>query len=186
MRALARRIAPGRSDFWEDMIQAGYLSIWKSAGSYRPGGGSFGGYAFPMVVHSMRREFHKACANEMGKCLNLVIRGEGDIDREYLSEEAHNDAMQNHPGDGDIEGALLRAELSFHLRRAVWNAADTLGAVFVPWKNAVIRERILSNRSTLKEICDRFGKNRNSVYHFEKKLIALIASEMRGKFDYRG
>ena len=109
--------------------------------------------------------------------------GGGDIAREYLSEGGHNDAIQNHPDNEDIEAAFLRAELSFHLRRAVWNAADTLNAVFVPWKNAVIRERILSNRSTLKEICDRFGKNRNSVYHFEKKMIALIASEMRGKFD---
>jgi len=183
MRGLARRIAPARPDFWDDMMQAGYMSVWKSSKSYKPGEGSFGGYAFPMVVHSMRREFHKGCANEMGKCLNLVIRGEGDIAREYLSEEAHDEAMQNHPDNEDIEAAFLRAELSFHLRRSVWRAADTLGAVFVPWKNAVIRERILSNRSTLKQICDRYEKNRNSVYHFEKKMIALITAEMRGKFD---
>lgn len=183
MQRMARRIAPRRPDFWDDMIQAGYMSVWKSAKAYQPGLGSFGGYAFPMVVHSMRREFHKGCANDMGKTLTSVIRGEGEIVREYMSQERHENAMCNLPGDEDIEAAFLRAELSFHLRRAVWNAADKLNAVFVPWKNAVIRERILSNRSTLKEICDRFEKNRNSVYHFEKRMIALIAEEMRGKFD---
>lgn len=183
MRRIAGRIAPRRPDFWDDMIQAGYLSIWKSANSYRPGEGSFGGYAFPMVVHSMRREFHKSHANEMGKCLNLVIRGEGDIVRDYMTQERHDEAMCNLPDDEDIERALLRKEISFHLRRAVWRAADKLNAVFVPWKNAVIRELILSDRSTIKEICERYGKNRMSIYHFEKKLHELVREEMRGKFD---
>jgi len=183
MRGIARRIAPARPDFWDDMIQAGYLSIWKSAGSYKPGLGSFGGYAFPMVVHSMRREFHKSHANEMGKSLTKVIRGEGDIAREYFSAEQHGEVMCNLPDDEDIERAFLQKELSFHLRRAVWRAADKLNAVFVPWKNAVVRELILSDRSTIKEICERYGKNRMSIYHFEKKLHELVREEMRGKFD---
>jgi len=132
----------------------------------------------------MRREFHKGCANEMGKCLNLVIRGEGEINREYLDEEGHHNAMCSLPDENeDLERELLRKERSFLLRRAVWRAADRLGAVFVPWKNAVIRERILSDRSTTKEICERFEKNRNSIYHFERKLFALIAEEMRGNDD---
>ena len=184
MQRMARRIAPYRPDFWDDMMQAGYVSIWKSSKSYKPGEGSFGGYAFPMVVHSMRREFHKAHSNEMGKCLNSVIRGEGEINRDYLDEEGHHRVMCSLPDENeDLERELLRKERSFLLRRAVWRAADRLSAVFVPWKNAVIRERILSDRSTLKEICDRYEKNRNSVYHFERKMIALIAEEMRGKDD---
>ena len=183
MRSIARRIAPNRPDFWDDMIQAGYMSVWKSAGSYTPGLGSFGGYAFPMVVHSMRREFHKSHAHEMGKTLTSVIHGKGEINREYMNAEQHEEAMCNLPDDEDIERAFLRAELSFHLRRAVWRAAEKLGAVFVPWKNAVVRDLILSERSTIKEICERYGKNRMSIYHFEKKLHELVREEMKGKFD---
>ena len=184
MRQIARRMAPTRPDFWDDMIQAGYISVWKSSKSYEPGHGSFGGYAHVMVMHSMRREFHKLHSNEMGKCLNSVIRGQGEINRVYLCEELHNNAMCSLTDDNeDLERELLRKEQWFLLRRAVWNAADRLGAVFIPWKNAVVRERILANRSTLKEICDRFEKNRNSVYHFERRMIALITEEMRGKDD---
>jgi RNA polymerase sigma factor (sigma-70 family) len=187
MQRMAQRIAPYRPDFWDDMIQAGYVSIWKSSKSYKPGEGSFGGYAHIMVNHSMRREFHKLHSNEMGKCLNSVIRGEGEINRVYLNEEGHHSAMCSLPDENeDLERELLRKERSFLLRRAVWRAADRLGAVFVPWKNAVIRERILSDRSTLKNICDRFEKNRNSVYHFERKMIELIKEEMRGDDDSRG
>ena len=184
MRRIARRIAPRRPDFWEDMIQVGYLSIWKSAKSYEEGQGSFGGYAFTMVMHSMRREFHKLHANEMGKSLTSVIRGQGEICREYLDKEGHERAMCSFPDENeDIEKELLRKEKSFLLRRAVWRAADRLGAVFSPWKNAVVRERILSNRSTTAHLCERFEKNRMSIYHFEKKLFELIKEEMRGDDD---
>ena len=179
MRQIARRIAPNRPDFWDDMVQAGYISVWKSSKSFVQGQGSFGGYAHVMVMHSMRREFHKAHSNEMGKSLTSVIQGRGEIYRDYLSEERHHTTMCNLPDDDeDLERAFLWKERTFLLRRAVWRAADRLGAVFVPWKNAVIRELILSERSTTKEICERFGKNRMSIYHFEKKLFALVKEEM--------
>ena len=169
MRALAIRVAPNRSDLWDDMVQVGWEQCHKSVKSW-DGKGPFGGYSYPMVRHRMRRVMHKDAAETIGDNLQEVIQGRATIRREIPTDEAYHDTIQGRDDAPSPEDAAIDSELKWAIRKAVWKAARNANGIHEPWRYAYIRNMVLSNRMKTDEFCERYGKYRASLYWFQKRI----------------
>ena len=170
MRSLAIRTAPKHPHLWDDMMQVGWEQCHKSIQSWDEKG-SFGGYSYPMVRHRMRRVLHKESAETIGDNLQEVIQGKSTVRREHLNDETYHDVIQGRDDDAPTpEEAAMDSELKWAIRKAVWKAARNANGIHEPWRYAYVRNMLLDNKMQVDEFCQRYGKYRASLYHFQKRI----------------
>ena len=181
MRRLAVRTAPKHPHLWDDMMQVGWEQCHKSMQSW-DGGGSFGGYSFPMVRHRMRRVLHKEAAESIGENLQEVIQGRSTIRRQHLNEEMYHETIQGRDDDAPTpEQAAMDAQLKWAIRKAVWRAARGTNGIYEPWRYATVRNCILSERMTERDICARYGKFPASVQFFKKRVYKQVREALEAQ-----
>lgn len=173
MRRLAVRTAPKHPDLWDDMVQVGWEQCHKSMQSW-DGKGEFGGYSYPMVRHRMRRVLHKDAAETIGDNLQEVIQGRATVRRECLTDETYHETIQGRDDAPTPEQSAMDRQLRWAIRKAVWKAARGCNGIHEPWRYAVVRNCILSERMTEREICQRYGKFPASVQFFKKRVYKQV------------
>jgi len=119
----------------------------------------------------MRRVLHKESAECIGDNLQEVIQGKSTVRRDHLTNETYHDTIQGRDDDAPTpEQAAMDSELKWAIRKAVWKAARNTNGVHEPWRYAYIRNMVLANRMKTDEFCQRYGKYRASLYHFQKRI----------------
>lgn len=161
-------------EHWDDIVQEGRIFLLKSAESW-DGRQEFGQYAYRLLRMTMMREGTKWRAALRGQAicrleaktagpdrrvrLRNISTSEGTMDaNERLCEMA---VYEETPED-----TVMRQEMTWEVRRAAWTVAEQMKAHESTWKYTILRDAIMTDRKTTKEIANRFNKFPGSVYFF--------------------
>lgn len=174
MIGIAKRIAPFRSEAWEDMAQEGYELWIRSAAKYDP---SYGvpakRFIYPIIVHQMRRAMRRDAAATLGTSLSSLQRGGGTERRVYLDEELHPDGVESLSSHDapTPEELVAEAQMTWQARRAIWRAAEEMKVSASCWRYAFMRDCILTDRVRYTDMLERYGKRPGSLNFFRMRLL---------------
>jgi len=130
----------------------------------------------------MRRVLHKEAAESIGENLQEVIQGRSTIRRQHLTEEMYHETIQGRDDDAPTpEQAAMDAQLKWAIRKAVWRAARGTNGIYEPWRYATVRNCILSERMTERDICARYGKFPASVQFFKKRVYKQVREALEAQ-----
>ena len=127
-------------------------------------------------------DYHRRLANTPRFREAATTMGIKSLARQYgVGREAIRDMLQligvepvtlTAPNDDapTPEEAAMDSELRWAIRKAVWKAARNTNGIHEPWRYAYVRNMLLDNKMQVDEFCQRYGKYRASLYHFQKRI----------------
>lgn len=172
--SMARSVAMHFPEHWDDIVQEGRIFLLKSAESW-DGRQEFGQFAYKLLRMSMMREGTKWRASMRGVAVcRLEAKTAGPDRRVRLRDIATSDGKMDANDrltemavyEETPEDTVMRQEAKWEIRRAAWTVAENMKAHESTWKYQILRDAILSDRKTAKEIANRFNKFPGSVYFF--------------------
>jgi hypothetical protein len=181
MKGIARRIAPGHPQRWDDMIQEGYELWVKCAQKYDPAYGiPAKNFIKPFIVHQMRRAMRRDAAASLGTSLASLQTGGGVERRRTLDAEIYPhgvDSLAN-PEAMTSEEAVIAIQEVWRMKRAIWDAAHEMGVPYKRWQNAYFRGCILTERVRPEDIKERFDVKSGSLSFFRSRLYKLAKERL--------
>jgi hypothetical protein len=166
-------MCPGREDIHDDMINDAYVVCATYAPRFDPVHGvPFWLWVKPIVIHTMRRRMRREVASSMCTWYNIVARGEATDNRHRFDAEAHPEGVESLPDQTPSPDALVeRVDDVWRMRRAIWQAAEEMKVAASDWRYAMLRDVILTDRGTYREIQKRYDKRSGSLNFFRDRLL---------------
>lgn len=179
MYGFARKYAPNRPDLWDDMVQDGYKFLLTAVESW-DGRQSFGAYTHAFLRNQMKRVMHAEICHDFG-ILKSDVRQFRQVERARVPLSKHYNGCQlpEAPSpDETPEQSMLKKEQQWAVRKAVWDTVADKNISSVPWMYKTIRDMVLSNKATAKDIGQRYGKAQNTVYTLIRRVQAGVADKL--------
>lgn len=188
MMNIARRVCRNHPEHWDDIIQEGYISLLSAAESW-DGRQEFGQYAVKYLRLHMMREGTKHRAFLRGVAIrNVEAKNDDEPNRRVLIKDFDNgkgDPLSSQQILEELavfettpEDTAVHRDLVWEVRRAAWTVAERMQAHKSTWKYTLLRDCILTNNKTTKEVSKRFGKYPGSVYFFVNNFQKHMRAEL--------
>lgn len=185
MKRIARRCAPNNPESWDDMIQEGYRFLLTAVPSW-DGRQEFGAYTNKLLRKSMRRAWYKDMGCSLGVTLHDLETGKGTERKRIHPSTTTLDGDEYAPDEmlGQMgattetpEDIALEHDAQWQVRSAVWRTIERQKLYTNSWQYKLVRDCILSERTTIKDVCKRFSKFPGSAYFFIKRFHRDVRQE---------
>lgn len=179
MYGFARKYAPNRPDLWDDMVQDGYKFLLTAVDSW-DGRQSFGAYTHGFLRSQMKRAMHAEICHDFG-ILKSDVREYREVPKARVPLSRHYNGCQlpeAASADETPEQSMLAREQQWVVRKAVWDTVADKNIASSPWMYKTVRDMVLSNRATAKDVGDRYGKAQSTVYTFIRRVQADVRKRL--------